>query len=172
MNLNTNTGTQNSGTQNSRTQNPKTPSEISKMQQAIMSRTLQPSLCIQRDDNTVVPLIAMDELPESVVLKGIPIKLTVLEALKAHMELIPGDHRASGIRYQLAQPISNQTVAGEQSDYSGSDSSPSSTNSGNSTQKGFTTSDKKGNKTTVPVRTCPFFSCLALPFFTHILTCI
>ena len=158
---------------NSKTLKPETPSEITKPQQPIMSKTLRPGLCVQRDDNTVVPLIAMDELPDSVVLKDVPIKLTLLEALKAHMELIPGDHRSSGIRYQLDRPISIQSVSSEQSDDSGSDGSPTSARSENSTQKGFTAPDKKGNKNAEdapPVRTYLLFSYLALPFFTHILT--
>ena len=163
MNFNNNTGTQ----------DPKTPTEFTKAQPPSMSGTLRPHLCVQRDDNTVVPLIAMDELPDSVVLKGVPIKLTVLEALKAHMELIPGDHRASGIRYQLDQPIGRQTVASEQGDDSGSDGFPTSAGSENSAQKGFTASDKKVNKNakdTALVGTCPLFSRLPLPFVTSILT--
>ena len=163
MNFHNNTGTL----------KPETPSEITKPQQPIMAKILRPGLCVQRDDNTVVPLIAMDELPDSVILKGVPIKLTVLEALRAHMELIPGDHRPSGIRYELDHPISIQSVSSEQGGDSGSDGSPTSAGSQNSTQKVFIALDKKGNKNaedTSPVRTDLLPSYLALLFLTHILT--
>ena len=134
--MNTNTGVQ----------TPTGPSESTKAQPAVTPKPLQPRLCVQRDDNTVVPLIAMDELPDSVVLKGVPSKLTVLEALKARMELITGDHPAHGVRYQLVQPINVQTVTSEQGDDSGSDGSPTSEGSESSPQKGFTAPDRKGNK--------------------------
>lgn len=131
---------------NSGVQTPATSSESTKAKQSVLPKSLQPRLCVQRDDNTVVPLVAMDELPDSVVLKGVPVKLTVLEALKARMELITGDHPAHGLRYELDQPIITQTAASERGDDSGSDGSPSSEGSESSTQKGFTSSDKKGNK--------------------------
>lgn len=106
MNTNTNI--------NTRAHTPATPSETIKVQQSVMSEPLRPRWCIQRDENTVVPLIAMDELPEAVILKDLPIVLTVLEALKARMELITGDHSAHGFRYQLDQPINTQTVLNEE----------------------------------------------------------
>ena len=135
MNTNTNTGAQ----------TPAAPSESTKAQQPAMSGLLRPRWCVQRDDNTVVPLIAIDELPLSILLKGVPSTLTVLEALKARMELITGDHPAHGIRYQLQQPINTHTAASEEGNDSGSDGSPRSEGSETSTQKGF---DKKGNKNT------------------------
>lgn len=131
---------------NSGVQSPAMSSESTKAKQSVLPESLNPRLCVQRDDNTVVPLVAMDELPESVVLKGVPVKLTVLEALKARMELITGDHPAHGLRYQLDQPIITQTTASERGDDSGSDGSPSSEGSETSTQKEFTAMDKKGNK--------------------------
>ena len=68
-----------------------TPSENAKAPQFAME-SLRPRWCIQRNGTTIVPLIAIDELPDSVLLKGVPIMLTLLEALKSHMELIPGEH--------------------------------------------------------------------------------
>ena len=138
MNTNTNT--------NTGVQSPAMPSESTKAQQLVISETLRPHWCVQRDDNTVVPLIAIDELPGSVVLKGIPMTLTVLEALKARMELVSGNHPTHGVRYQLDQPITTQTVANEEGDNSGSDDSPASEGSECSTQKGSLASDKKGKK--------------------------
>ena len=136
MNANTNTGIQ----------SPTTLSESIKAQSSVMSESLRPRWCVQRNDNTVVPLIAMDELPDSVVLKGVPTMLTVLEALKARMELITGDHPAHGVRYQLDQPINTHTVVNEESNDSGSDGSPTSERSESSTQKGLAASDMKGSK--------------------------
>ena len=121
------------------------PSESLKTPQPIMPKPLQPHFCVQRDDNTVVPLIAIDELPESVILKGVPIKLTVLDALKAHMTLTNGEYPAHGVRYQLDRPLDTQVDASEQGYYSASDGSPTSDGSASSTQKGRA-SDKKGNK--------------------------
>lgn len=123
-----------------------TPPESTNPQQAVMSESLRPRWCVQRDDSTVVPLIAMDELPESVLLKGVPATLTVLEALKARMELITGDHRAHGIRYQLDRSLNTQTDANEEGDESGSDGSRTSEGSESSTQKGSSASDNKGDK--------------------------
>lgn len=136
MNTNTSTGAQTSVTL----------SESTKAQQSVMSEPLRPRWCVQRDDNTVVPLIAMDELPELVVLKDVPITLTVLEALKSRMELIIGEYPAHGVRYQLHQPINGQTVVNEEGDDSRSESSPGSEESESSTQKGPFASDKKGNE--------------------------
>lgn len=136
MNTNTNIGVQ----------TPVTSSESAEALRSVTSEPLRPRWCVQRDDNTVVPLVAMDELPDSVVLKGVPITLTVLDALRARMELITGDHPAHGVRYQLDQPIITQTVANEEGDDSGSDGSPDSEGSESSTQKGFTASDNNGNK--------------------------
>ncbi|CAD6567035.1 MAG: hypothetical protein ASARMPRED_000474 [Alectoria sarmentosa] len=127
-------------------QTPVMSSESAEAPRSVALEPLRPRWCVQRDDNTVVPLVAMDELPDSIVLKGIPITLTVLDALRARMELITGDHPAHGVRYQLDQPINTQTVANEEGDDSGSDGSPASEESESSTQKGFTASDKKGNK--------------------------
>lgn len=127
-------------------QTPATSSESTKTPVLAMPKSLQPRLCVQRDDNTVVPLVAMDELPDSVILKGVPVKLTVLDALKARMELITGDYPAHGVRYELDRPINTHRVASGQSDDSGSDGSPTSEGSGSSPQKAFTASDKKGNK--------------------------
>lgn len=135
MNANTNPGVQ--------TPTTPSPSESTKAQSSVMSESLRPRWCVQRNDNTVVPLIAMDELPDSVVLKGVPITLTVLEALKARMELITGDHPAHGLRYQLDQPINTQTVLNEEGNDSGSDDSPSSEGSESSTQKGNNASKDK-----------------------------
>ena len=131
---------------NNGVQTPTILSESSKTPKPVMPKPLQPRLCVQRGDNTVVPLVAVDELPDNVVLKGVPGKLTVLEALKARMELITGDYPAHGVRYQLDRPIDTHVDANEQGDDSGSDVSPTSDGSGNSTQKGFKASDKKGNK--------------------------
>lgn len=136
MTTNTNTGSQ----------TPEMHHESTKAQQPVTPEPLRPHFCVQRDNDTVVPLIAMDELPDSVVLKGVPTMLTVLEALKARMELIPGNHPARGLRYQLDQPLDGQTVASEQGDETGSDGSPTSDGSGSSPGKGFTASDKKGKK--------------------------
>ena len=72
--------------------------------------------------------------------------LTILEALKARIELVTGDYPAHGIRYQLHQPINTRVVANDESDDSGSDSSPASEGSESSTQKGSPISDKKVNK--------------------------
>lgn len=132
-------------TTNNGVQAPAASSESTKTPVLAMPKPLQPRLCVQRDDNTVVPLVAMDELPDSVILKGVPVKLTVLDALKARMELITGDYPAHGIRYELDRPINTNSVASGQSDDSGSDGSPTE-GSGNSPQKTFTASDKKGNK--------------------------
>ena len=158
---------------NSGVQTPAMSSESMKAKQSVLPKSLQPRLCVQRDDNTVMPLVAMDELPDSVVLKGVPVKLTVLEALKARMELITGDHPAHGLRYQLDHPIITQTSASERSDDSGSEGSPSSEGSESSTQKGFTASDKKGNKNAKDkalVRTHLSFSSLTLSFDVRIIT--
>lgn len=138
MNTNINTGGQTPGTS----------SESTKAQQSLVSGILRPRWCVQRDDNTVVPLIAVDELPESVILKGIPIRVTLLEALKARMELTNGEHPAHGIRYQLDQPINTQTIASEEGDNSGSDDSRVSKGSESSTQKGSSASNEKGTKNT------------------------
>ena len=138
--MNTNT------TINTEAQTPAVPSESTKAQQPAMSGPLRPRLCIQRDANTVVPLIAIDELPDSVLLKDVPMALTMFEALKVRIELVPGEYPAHGIRYQLHQPINTRTVANDQSDDSGSDSSPGSEGSESSTQKGSPASHKKGNK--------------------------
>lgn len=136
MNTNTNTGAQ----------TPATSSESIKAQQLAMLGPLRPRWCIQRDGQTVVPLIAIDELPDSVLLKGVPITLTVLEALKARMELITGDYPAHGTRYQLDQPINTHTLANEEGSGPGSDGSAGSERSESSTQKGLSAFDKKGNK--------------------------
>lgn len=138
MNTNTNI--------NTGAQAPATSSESTKAPQPAMSEPLRLRWCIQRDANTVVPLIAIDELPESVLLKDVPMTLTVLEALKVRVELVPGDYPAHGVRYQLHQSINTRTIANDESDDSGSDSSPASEGSESSTQKGSPTSDKKGNK--------------------------
>ena len=124
---------------------PTTPSENAKAPQFAME-SLRPRWCIQRNGTTIVPLIAIDELPDSVLLKGVPIMLTLLEALKSHMELIPGEHPAHGVRYQLDEPINTQTVSNEEGDDFGSDSSPASEGSQSSTQKGSSASAKQGNK--------------------------
>ena len=144
MNTNTNAGVNTNGAQT-----PATSSESIKAQQLAMLGPLRPRWCIQRDGNTVVPLIAIDELPDSVLLKGVPSTLTVLEALKARMELIAGDHPAHGTRYQLYQPCNPQTVANEEGNGSGSDGSPGSERSESSTQKRSLAFDKKGNKIAV-----------------------
>ena len=123
-----------------------TPSESTKTPKSMMPKLLQPRVCIQRDDNTLVPLIAIDELPDSVVLKGVPLRLTLIEALKAHIELINVDYPAHGARYQLDRPISTHVDTSEQDDDSGSDSSPTSEGSADSTKKELKRSDKKGNK--------------------------
>ena len=100
-------------------QTPQTPSEGTKAQQSVMAEILRPRWCIQRDDNTVVPLIALDELPDSVALKDVPVTVTILEALRARMELIPGEYPARGVRYELLQPFNVQS---EEDNDSGSDS--------------------------------------------------
>lgn len=146
---------------------PTTSSKDIKTPVPAMPKPLQPRLCLQRDDNTVVPLVAMDELPDSVILKGVPVKLTVLDALKARMELITGDYPAHGVRYELDRPIKPHSVANGQSDDSGSDVSPTSEGSESSPQKAFTASDKKGNKNAKDkalVRTQPPFSHLTFSF--------
>ena len=127
-------------------QTPATPSESTKTAKSVMPKPLQPCVCIQRDENTLVPLIAIDELPDSVVLKGVPLKLTLIEALKARMELINVDYPAQGARYELDRPIGTQVDTTEQGDDSGSDCSPNSEGSADSTTKEFKRSDKKGNK--------------------------
>lgn len=141
MNTNTNI---NNGAQTPATT--ATPSESTNAQQSAMAGPLRPRWCVQRDANTVVPLIAIDELPDSVLLKGVPFTMSLIEALKTRMELVPGDHPAHGIRYQLDQPINTQIVASDESDDSGSDSSPASEGSEGSTRQGSPASDKKGNK--------------------------
>ena len=95
-----------------------------------------------------MPLIAIDELPDSVLLKDMPMTLTMFEALRARIELVPGDYPAHGIRYLLDQPIKTRIVANDESDDSGSETSPASEGSESSTQKGSPTSHKKGNKNT------------------------
>ncbi len=126
----------------------------------VTSGSLRPHWCIQREDNTVVPLIAIDELPDSVVLKDVPTTLTVLEALKARMELITGDHPAHGVRYQLDQPI--KTLASDRGNDSGSDGSRSSEGTESSAQKGFTAPDKnKNTKEQAPVSAHPSSSHLS-----------
>ena len=50
-----------------------------------MAEILRPRWYIQGDDNTVLPLIALDELPDSVALKDVPVTVTVLEGLRAHI---------------------------------------------------------------------------------------
>lgn len=127
-------------------QTPATLSENTKAQQSAIPGSPQLHWCVQRDANTVVPLIAIDELPDLVILKDVPSSLTILEALKAQLELVAGEYPVQGIRYQLDQPINTRIVANDESDDSGSDSSPASEGSENSTQKGSPTSDKKGNK--------------------------
>ena len=130
---------------NAGAQTPQTPSKGTTAQESVIAEILRPRWCIQRDDNTVVPLIALDELPDSVTLKDVPITVTILEALRARMELIPGEYPARGVRYQLHQPINAQTVANQEGDDSGSDSSPGSAGSEGSTHKD-SASDKTGNK--------------------------
>lgn len=122
------------------------PSEGTKVHQPAMPGALRPRWCVQRDGNTVVPLIAMDELPDSVFLKDVPTTLTLLEALRARMELIPGDHPAHGIRYQLDQPINTRAVVNEEGDDSGSDGSSASGGSESSTQRGVAAPNKKGDQ--------------------------
>lgn len=119
-------------------QTPQTPSDGTKTQQPVMAEILRPRWCIQRDDNTLVPLIALDELPDSVALKDVPVTVTVLEALKAHMELIPGAYPSRGFRYELLQPLNVQHVT--EDDDSGSDSPTGSAGSEDSA------SGKTGNK--------------------------
>ena len=147
-------------------QSPATLSESTKTPNSTMPKLLQPRVCVQRDENTLVPLIAIDELPDSVILKGVPLKLTLIEALKARMELINVDYPAQGARYELDRPISTQVDTTEQGDDSGSDGSPKSDGSADSTKKEFKRSDKKGNKNTKDkalVRTHSFLSSLTLP---------
>ena len=148
-------------------QTPATPSESIKTPKSIMPKPLQPRVCIQRDDNTLVPLIAIDELPDSVVLKGVPLKLTLIEALKARIELINVDYPALGARYQLDRPIDTHIDVSEQGDDSGSENSPISEGSADSTKKEFKRSDKKGNKNVKDkalVRMHSPFSPMTLPF--------
>ena len=154
MTTNTNTGVQ----------NPATPSEGTKAQSSVMPAALGPRFCIQRDDNTVVPLIPIDELPESVVLKGVPVTLTMLEALKAKLELVPEMHPAHGVRYQLEQPINAQAMGSEQGSDSGSDGSPTSEGSESPTQKG-----NNNAKDQTLVREFPPFSRFILSFTMSIL---
>ena len=123
-----------------------TPSESTKTTKSVMPKPLQPRVCIQRDENTLIPLIAIDELPDSVVLKGVPLKLTLIDALKARMELINIDYPAHGARYQLDRPIDTHVEVSEQGDDSGTESSPISEGSPHSTKKEFKRSDKKANK--------------------------
>ena len=130
MNTNTNVGAQTS----------QTTSEGTKAQQSVMAEILRPRWCIQRDDNTLVPLIALDELPDSVVLKDVPVTVTVLEALRAHMELIPGAYPSRGFRYELLQPLHVQNVTDD--DDSGSDSPTGSAGSEGSTRKDSSASGK------------------------------
>ena len=125
-------------------QTPQTPSEGTKAQQPVMAEILRPRWCIQRDDNTLVPLIALDELPDSVALKDVPVTVTVLEALRAHMELIPGAYPSRGFRYELLRPFNVQNVT--EDDDSGSDSPTGSAESEGSTRKDSSASGKTGNK--------------------------
>ena len=125
-------------------QTPQTPSDGTKAQQPVMAEILRPRWCIQRDDNTLVPLIALDELPDSVALKDVPVTVTVLEALRAHMELIPGAYPSRGFRYELLRPFNVQNDA--EDDDSGSDSPTGSAGSEGSTRKDSTASGKTGNK--------------------------
>ena len=131
---------------NNGVQTPAMPSESTKTPKSIMPKPLQPLVCVQRDENTLVPLIAIDELPDSVVLKGVPLKLTLIEALKARIELINIDYPAQGARYELDRPVSIHVDTSEHSDDSESDISPISEGSVDSTKKELTRSDKKGNK--------------------------
>ena len=131
---------------NNGVQTPATPSESTKTPKSIMPKPLQPRVCVQRDENTVIPLIAIDELPDSVVLKGVPLKLTLIDALKARMELINVDYPAHDARYQLDRPIGTHVDASEQGDDSASENSPTSEGSADSTKNEFKRSDKKGNK--------------------------
>ena len=120
------------------------PSESTKTPKATMPKPLQPRICVQRDENTLVPLNAIDELPDSVVLKGVPLKLTLIEALKARIELINIDYPAQSARYELDRPISTHVDTAEQGDDSGSDTLPTSEGSVDSTKKEFKRPDKKG----------------------------
>ena len=106
---------------------------------------LKPIYCIQRDADTIVPLIAVDELPEDVKLKGVPLKMSLLEGFQGKFQLV-GDQPAHGLRYELEQPISTETSGSERGDESGSDGSHNAGGSESSTQKGDMASRKRGGK--------------------------
>ena len=143
-------------------QTPQKPSEGTKAQQSVLAEVLRPRWCIQRDENTLVPLIALDELPDSVTLKDVPVTVTVLEALRAHMELIPGAYPSRGFRYELLQPLNVQNVT--EDDDSGSDSP---TGSAGSEGSGKTVNKNEGaqsqDKTLVRVHSQCLHNSFTLP---------
>lgn len=66
----------------------------------IMSDSLRPIWCIQRSDNNYVPLIAIDELPDSVRLIGVPATMTMKEVVNAGLAC-KGEQNTHGKCYQL-----------------------------------------------------------------------
>ncbi len=65
-----------------------------------MVGSLQPTWCVKRKDDTYVPLIAVDELPESVRLIGVPAAMTMEEMVKAEMAC-KGEQSSHGKSYEL-----------------------------------------------------------------------
>lgn len=84
-------------------------------------------------------MIALDELPASVRLMGVPVTMTLAEAFQAHLQSVGNEPKADGTRYQL-EPSSVKTTSDTdaEEDYSGSDSS--------SGQKTFVAPDKKASE--------------------------
>lgn len=73
----------------------------------IMSDSLRPIWCIQRSEDTYVPLIAIDELPESVRLVGVPSTMTMKEMVNAGLAC-KGEQNSHGKCY-LVEPSESDT---------------------------------------------------------------
>ncbi|KAK4693152.1 hypothetical protein P7C71_g4197, partial [Lecanoromycetidae sp. Uapishka_2] len=65
-----------------------------------MSDSLRPVWCVQRSEDSFVPLIAVDELPESVNLVGVPTVMTMKEMVNAGLAC-KGEQSSHGKYYQF-----------------------------------------------------------------------
>ena len=100
----------------SNTKNSATPLQKSTAPQSrVMSDLLRPTMCIRRNELTYVPLIAVDELPDSVRLIGVPTTMTQNEMVEAGMSF-KGEFVGHGKLYQL-EPSEND-FGSETSGYS------------------------------------------------------
>ena len=87
--------------------------------------TLQPTMVIKRGKDNYVPLIAVDELPESVVLIGVPTSLSLEEMADAGL-VCKGEQSSHGKFYQLKMAEIDTSSEGSQYSSSSAESRSSS----------------------------------------------